>query len=95
MVLPIRRACRTNIIHDNYTIEIIFDNPSIWNLYNIGLWIYISKGNTIGASAWKYTVSIPQPDTVYLEANRDFILNPLHPTMGPVGDVDLVYLESL
>ncbi|MEM2148173.1 MAG: ABC transporter substrate-binding protein, partial [Candidatus Bathyarchaeia archaeon] len=77
------------IVYDDYTIEVIFDNPSIWNIYNIGLWIYIVPMhlpgvNTIGASAWKYSIATPI-DAVYLEANRDFPLNP-----NP-ADMDIAY----
>jgi len=76
------------IVYDNYKIEIIFDNPSMWNIYNIGLWIYIVPSHadfSIGAGAWKYSPAIPPPNTYVLEANRRFILDPC------IGDIDLVY----
>lgn len=82
---PYVEHVESTVVYDNYTLEVIFDNPSIWNIYNIGLWIYISKTTVIGAGAWKYGIAIPPPNTVILEANRNFPSEPL------IADVDLAY----
>jgi len=82
------------VIHNDYDIEIIFDIPSIWTLYNIGLYIFILPKHLppvdirVGTGAWKYS-PIQPVDKILLTANTDFWLTPLY------GEIDFVYYWNL
>jgi len=77
------------IIHDAYDIEVVFDIPSIWSIYDVGLSIYMMPEHLpqiidVGTGAWKYAPIGPS-DEIWLVANRDFWLEPL------IGEIDFAY----